>query len=116
MEYHLKSNRPEIKLSEVTIKKILTEADIFFKFVVLQGKEVAYTSEIECINLQVNVQMYQNEDKLTFEGEKADVIKIVSLVKDYYGSLSDFILTDKNDKNSLPIAGHTSEKEMKETF
>lgn len=116
MTYHLNSQRPAIKLSEVTLKKILTAADVNFKFVVLEGEETEYISEIECINLPLNIQLYEQEGRLTFKGEKLAMAKLVSLIKEYYGSLSDFIITDAHDKNSLQIAAHTSEEEIAATF
>lgn len=116
MIYHLRSQRPEIKLSEVTLKKILTDADINFKFLILKNKDTKHVSEIECINLQSNIYIYLNEDMLTFKGEKAAMVKIVSLVKDYYGSLSDFKLSGENDKKNIEIAGNTSAKEINEAF
>ncbi|WP_432411043.1 hypothetical protein [Rasiella sp. SM2506] len=116
MIYYLQSKRPEIKLSEVTLKKILTDADINFKFLVLKDPKVAHTSEIACVNLQLNVCMYTNEEKLTFKGEKSAMVKIVSLVRDYYGSLSDFTLSTENDEKSLKIAGNTSDEKIDTTF
>ena len=116
MTYTLQSQRPEIKFSEVTLKKILTDAEINFKFSVLNNQKVPYTSEVECVNLQLSIQVFNNEELLTFKGEKSAMVKIVSLLRDYYGSLSDFELSNQNNDKSIKIAGNTSEKEIQEAM
>ena len=116
MIYNLQSQRPEIKFSEVTLKKILTASEINFKFAVLNNQQVPYTSKIECVNLQLTIQVFNDEEKLTLQGEKAAVVKVVSLIRDYYGSLSDFKLSSENDTKSVIIAGNTSEKEIHEAI
>ncbi len=114
MTYHLRSKRPEIKLSEVILKKILTEADINFKFLVLKDIKATHTSEIECVNLQLNICIYNDAAMLTLKGEKPAMVKIILLVRDYYGSLSDFTLSNENDDNNMEISENTSEEKINE--
>ncbi len=116
MTYHLLSERPEIKLSEVTLKKILTDSEIHFKFLVLKNQDVEHTSEIECINKQLHIYCYTNEEKLTLHGDTAAMAQIVSLIKNYYGSLSNFKLKQEETGTTMDVLGNTSEEQILDTF
>ncbi|MAZ73840.1 MAG: hypothetical protein CMC70_11920 [Flavobacteriaceae bacterium] len=116
MTYKLESQRSEIKFSEVTLKKILTDAEINFKFAVLNDSALEYTSVIECIDLQLDLQIFNNQQKLICQGEKSAMATIVFLIKEYYGSLSNFILSSQQKDKSLHIAGNTSEKDIINAF
>ena len=112
MTFQLNSNREELKLSEVNLKKILTEADVNFKFVVLKKKELQHTSEIECIDIPLTIQTYKQEAKLTMDGDERSMAKIVYLIQQHYGSLSDFVLTSDDSSHKLTVDGSISKEDI----